>query len=135
MPTIVGLHRYLNATVFEPVNRVEPMAWQCYNKLFSACANAKIMSSTVRMHVWVEGRVQGVFYRQSAKAEADRLGLTGWVKNLDDGRVEAVVEGMQFLVQQWVEWSRKGPPHARVQQVHVQTELPLGEIGFAVLPT
>ncbi len=93
------------------------------------------MSDPVRAHVVVEGRVQGVFYRQSAKAEALRLGLTGWVRNLDDGRVEGVAEGAPNLVDQWVEWCRKGPPQASVQNLQVKTEPPQGETGFIVLST
>lgn len=70
-----------------------------------------------RAHVQVTGRVQGVFYRHSAAREAARLGLTGWVRNLPDGSVEAVAEGPRDRVQAFVDWCRQGPPSANVLAV------------------
>lgn len=89
----------------------------------------------VRVHVFVQGRVQGVYFRQSAKMEAERLGLRGWVKNLPDGRVEGVAEGFRESVDRWVEWCRKGPDNALVHHLQVEPETPQGENTFAVLPT
>lgn len=63
--------------------------------------------------------MQGVAYRLSAKDEADRLGLDGWVRNLPDGRVEAMAQGPRETVEAFVAWCRKGPPHARVTDVAV----------------
>ena len=87
-----------------------------------------------RIHVWVSGRVQGVFFRQSAQQEARRLELAGWVRNLGDGRVEGVAEGAGEAVDAWVEWCRQGPPAARVDDIRVEAEPPRGEDGFRVVP-
>jgi acylphosphatase len=70
-----------------------------------------------RAHVYVSGRVQGVFFRAWTTDHARRLGLGGWVRNLFDGRVEAVFEGPADLVDQMVDWCREGPNHARVDTV------------------
>ena len=67
---------------------------------------------------WVAGRVQGVYYRASFKAEADRLGLNGWVRNLADGRVEFLVRGTDSEVDAMLAWARRGPRGARVDQIH-----------------
>ncbi|MBI4321765.1 MAG: acylphosphatase [Chloroflexi bacterium] len=75
--------------------------------------------SRVRAHVLVSGLVQGVFFRDSLRAVANRHGVTGWVRNTFDGAVEAVLEGEQDDVQQVVEWSRRGPPGADVTDVDV----------------
>ncbi|MBI4615601.1 MAG: acylphosphatase [Planctomycetes bacterium] len=84
-----------------------------------------------RAHIVVEGRVQGVFYRYSTVEEATRLGLAGWVKNLRDGRVEAVAEGERETVERLVEWCRRGPPSAHVEKIDVDWETPTGEFrGF-----
>ena len=90
--------------------------------------------TTVRAHLFVEGRVQGVGFRWSTVEEARRIGgLTGWVRNLDDGRVEAVVEGARDKVDALVRWARKGPVSARVDRVETTWEAPTGEFSsFAV---
>ncbi len=80
-----------------------------------------------RVYVLVSGKVQGVFFRSSAKKRADELNLTGWVKNLHDGRVEAVFEGDQEKVDKMVEWCRKGPNYADVKDVQVISEKYSGE--------
>ena len=87
---------------------------------------------SARAHVWVGGRVQGVFYRVSCADEARKLGLGGWVRNLPDGRVEAVAEGEREAVERFIEWCRRGPPHARVDGVEVTWENPSGETDFRV---
>ncbi|VVB96751.1 Acylphosphatase [uncultured archaeon] len=85
----------------------------------------------VRVHVFVSGKVQGVFFRSGTKDKADELGLTGWVRNLLDGRVEAVFEGEDGNVEKMVEWCRKGPEYARVRAVEVIPEQYKGEFsGF-----
>jgi acylphosphatase len=71
-------------------------------------------------HVFVSGRVQGVFFRQNTKQQAQRQGVKGWVKNLDDGRVEAVFEGEEPAVKTLVEFCRKGPRGAVVTDVQVE---------------
>ena len=86
-----------------------------------------------RARVFVSGRVQGVCYRDSARRQARALGLAGWVKNLDDGRVELVAEGPQPDVDALIAWCRSGPPVARVTGVEVQWEPDiegLGEFGI-----
>lgn len=65
----------------------------------------------------VSGQVQGVFFRASAEATARRLGLTGWVRNLRDGRVELVACGEEAPLQELERWLWQGPPHARVEHV------------------
>ncbi len=68
------------------------------------------------------GRVQGVFYRDSARREAQRLGLTGWVKNMPDRSVDARLEGPLQQIEEMVRWMREGPPLAQVEAVTVLTE-------------
>lgn len=70
-----------------------------------------------RLEIVVSGRVQGVWFRAATRAEAGRLGLTGWVRNLPDGRVEAVFEGEREALRQMLDWCRAGPPGARVDRL------------------
>jgi acylphosphatase len=81
---------------------------------------------TVRRKVLVSGDVQGVFFRATCRDEALSRGLTGYVANLPDGRVEAVFEGDERSVTEMVEWSRQGPRLARVTHVDVTDESPEG---------
>ena len=83
-------------------------------------------------HVFVSGFVQGVFYRSWTEQSARQLGLKGWVRNLPDGRVEAVFEGERQKVEKMVELCRKGPPHAIVENVEVRKEPCCGFSGFEV---
>ena len=92
------------------------------------------MADPVRATILVTGRVQGVFYRSSALQEAQRLGVSGFVQNLPDGAVEAVVEGAQSAVEQFVAWCRQGPPGARIDDVHVRLSAARGEFRtFSVI--
>ena len=75
-----------------------------------------------RAHVYVSGRVQGVLFRSETQDEARRQDVTGWVRNLADGRVEAVLEGEKDKVEALVEFCRRGPPGARVSKVDVTWE-------------
>lgn len=86
----------------------------------------------VRAHVFVSGNVQGVFFRQETRDRARSRGLAGWVKNLPDGRVEAVFEGPEDAVEQMVEWSRHGPRWAQVEEVDITREEPEGLNSFEV---
>jgi len=86
-----------------------------------------------RVHVWVSGQVQGVGYRYATQQQASGLGLTGWVRNLPDGRVEAVFEGPPDLVAQMVAWCEQGPDTAQVDRVLSQHEPPEGLDAFQVL--
>jgi protein-L-isoaspartate(D-aspartate) O-methyltransferase len=87
---------------------------------------------TRRVRVLVEGRVQGVWFRESTRQEADRLGVAGWVRNLSDGRLEAVYEGEPSAVGRLLDWTRHGPERASVTAVHTTDEAPIGEVGFRV---
>jgi acylphosphatase len=87
---------------------------------------------TVRAHVFVSGRVQGVFYRASTRDAARERDVDGWVRNLDDGRVEAVFEGPEEAVEAMVEWCHTGSSAAVVDDVDVTDEEPSGESGFRV---
>lgn len=80
-----------------------------------------------RASLRIRGRVQGVFYRESARTEALRLGLTGWVRNLTDGSVEAVAEGAPESIEAFVTWCHRGPPQARVTDVERAEDVARGE--------
>lgn len=80
-----------------------------------------------RVHVFVSGRVQGVFFRQNTRLQAQVAGVFGWVKNLADGRVEAVFEGEQEAVRAMVDFCRKGPRGALVSDIAVNWEAFRGE--------
>lgn len=83
--------------------------------------------SMVRVHILVQGSVQGVFFRQTMRDVAERLGATGWVKNLPDGRVEAVAEGEKGKIEELISWCRKGPPMSKVSKVDATFEPYTGE--------
>ena len=87
----------------------------------------------IRYRVLVSGRVQGVFYRGTCQDVAREHGVRGWVRNLPDGRVEAVFEGPAADVGRLVEWSRQGPSTAVVVDVRLQAEPPEGISGFQVV--
>ena len=90
------------------------------------------MSERVRAHVFVTGRVQGVYYRANTRDTARERGVDGWVKNLADGRVEAVFEGPPDEVEAMVEWCHEGSPAADVTDVTVEHEEPSGLEGFEI---
>ncbi len=85
-----------------------------------------------RRHVWVEGRVQGVWFRGSTQSQARQRGVAGWARNLPDGRVEAVFEGSAEAVAALVGFCRRGPPGARVDRLEEIEEPPEGLAGFEV---
>jgi len=85
-----------------------------------------------RRHVVVQGRVQGVFFRDSCRREARSRGVSGWVRNTPDSAVEAVFEGPAGAVEAMVAWVHEGPPHATVAGVSVRTERPEGLSDFQV---
>ena len=86
-----------------------------------------------RLHIWVSGRVQGVFFRAYTVDLAKRLGLTGWVRNLPDRRVEIVAEGEESALQQLLAWCHEGPPAARVDQVECREEPVSGEFDTFIM--
>jgi acylphosphatase len=85
-----------------------------------------------RAHVFVSGTVQGVYYRANTRDAARELGVDGWVRNLSDGRVEAVFEGPENAVEEMVEWCHSGSPAAEVEDVEVEYDDPEGEDGFRI---
>jgi acylphosphatase len=87
---------------------------------------------TVRRHITVEGEVQGVFFRETARRKATEAGVSGWVTNRDDGKVEAVFEGPAQAVDDLIAFCREGPTAATVEDLDVQTEEPEGLSGFDV---
>lgn len=86
------------------------------------------------VHLLVKGRVQGVFYRASAKKMADELGISGWVKNTGEGHVEILAEGNEQDIKAFIHWCKQGPPKALVTNL-VVTEKEDGQIfdGFEIL--
>ncbi len=76
----------------------------------------------IQAHVLISGKVQGVFFRSNTEDKAIGLGLKGWVKNLPDGRVEAVFEGNEEKVKEMVEWCKKGPRFSNVRKIDVEFE-------------
>ena len=90
--------------------------------------------SNNRIRIFVTGKVQGVFFRQALKVMAKKNDIFGWVKNLKDGRVEAVLEGDEEKVSRLVEWAHGGPANARVEDVEIRNEKSTGEFSkFDVL--
>lgn len=89
-------------------------------------------SDLVRAHVWVSGRVQGVYFRAYAEDEAAFRKVAGWIRNAPDGRVEAVFEGDRPAVEAMIRWCRRGSPASRVTGVEVVWEPPRGERTFRV---
>ena len=90
------------------------------------------MAVAVRRRVVVHGRVQGVFFRDSCERMATSVGVSGWVRNRNDGAVEAAFEGDPEAVERMVAWCRQGPRRADVDRVEVIDEDPVGEPGFRV---
>ena len=87
-----------------------------------------------RVHLFVKGKVQGVFFRQALKVMAKKNNVFGWVKNLKDGRVETILEGEDIDVSHVIEWCHAGPANARVEDIEIRNEKFLGEFSkFDVL--
>jgi acylphosphatase len=91
-----------------------------------------VTPGSVRVHVVVTGRVQGVWFRDSCQREARALGVGGWVRNRMDGSVEAEFEGPSAAVERMVAWCREGPPRARVDDVAIETIAVIGDARFVV---
>ena len=91
------------------------------------------MGKKVKAHVLISGRVQGVFFRMETKRVAENYGVFGWVRNLSDGKVEAVFEGNKESVDAMLKWCDKGPAHAKVDRVDVRWQDCSGEFeGFDI---
>lgn len=91
-----------------------------------------VTAPTIRTHVIVNGVVQGVFFRDTCRRTASRLGVAGWVRNRHDGAVEAVFEGADDQVRAMVDWCRSGPPMARVEHLEAHIETPEGLASFEI---
>ena len=87
------------------------------------------MADQARLHVLIEGRVQGVFFRAATRDEARAWGLAGWVRNLADGRVEALFEGERAVLEKMLAWCRQGPPYAYVDHLEVEWLPYLGDLA------
>ena len=86
-----------------------------------------------RARVRIEGLVQGVFYRYSTQQKAQELGVAGWVRNLQDGSVECLLEGERNTIEVLIQWCHHGPPGARVDKVTTQWEGYTGDLrGFSI---
>lgn len=83
----------------------------------------------VRVHVWISGEVQGVFFRSSVRSQAILREVKGWIRNLPDGRVEAVFEGHKNNIDEIVEYCNKGPDVSRVDRIEVKEEKPTGRFA------
>jgi acylphosphatase len=83
----------------------------------------------IRAHIFISGRVQGVFFRSETRDEAKKHGVKGWVCNLPDGRVEAVFEGEEREVKTLIDFCKRGPPRARITDVQVIVEHYTGEFN------
>jgi acylphosphatase len=92
-----------------------------------------ISESKIRRHVIVSGLVQGVFYRHSCLIEATRLGVTGTLRNREDGTVEGDFEGSPAAVQALITWCGRGPEQARVDDVASVDAPPIGYVGFLII--
>jgi acylphosphatase len=86
--------------------------------------------SEARARAVIRGRVQGVFFRAETRDRARSLGLSGWVRNAPDGSVEAVFEGEREQIESILDWCRRGPGLAEVDDIEVEWEQPRGEEGF-----
>lgn len=89
-------------------------------------------AAITQIHVWIEGQVQGVGYRDSTRQQANQRNIKGWVRNLPTGEVEAVFVGSQQALESMLEWCHSGPPAAQVTNVRVQTEPPETYLDFRV---
>ncbi len=85
------------------------------------------MKQKARAHIFIEGRVQGVFFRENTRQKADELGIFGWVRNLPDGRVEIVFEGKKQKIEETIKWLKQGPKFAKVEKVNTKWEKPKDE--------
>ena len=87
---------------------------------------------TVRRRVLVSGDVQGVFFRDTCRQEAQAAGVAGWARNLPDGRVEVCLEGAEDAVEKMIKWCHDGTRWSRVESVEVSDEEPRGNSGFSI---
>lgn len=91
--------------------------------------NSTIEKQFSRARIFISGKVQGVFFRQNARQKAKELEITGWIRNLTDGRVEAVFEGEKENIEKMIDWAKKGPIWAKVEKLEVFWEKYQGEFN------
>lgn len=92
------------------------------------------MNPVIRVHVFVSGRVQGVFFRTETQKKAKKFGVSGFVRNLPNGRVEAILEGEREKVEKVIKWTRRGPFFAKVNKVEIKEENYKGEFkNFGII--
>jgi len=130
------LHDFDTAVVsFEPVPAQPQVVEGSVIGSFEFCRFERNNSSMRAVHLLIKGRVQGVFYRASAKAAAENLHITGWVKNTPEGHVEVLACGEEGNLRQFVEWRRRGPEQAVVSDVTELPEKPAGDAikGFSIV--
>ena len=85
-------------------------------------------------HILISGDVQGVYYRVSCKEYAIGVGVKGWVRNLDNGNVEALAQGEKEKIERFLEWCKKGPPQAKVEEIKITWQEANGPFnGFSVI--
>ena len=84
------------------------------------------------VHVIISGQVQGVWFRASTKQKAQELGLTGWVRNTNDGAVEAIFEGEEEIVNKMIDWCYNGPPLAKVENIKLKKQQTIGFNNFEI---
>jgi len=87
------------------------------------------MTEKIRVHIFVSGLVQRVFFRANTVETARKLGITGWVRNSPNGQVEAIFEGDRENIQKMIEWAKKGPPSAQVDGIKVDWQEYKGEFN------
>lgn len=80
------------------------------------------LANYTRVHIFVSGKVQGVYFRQNTSLKAQELGIVGWVRNLSDGRVESVMEGLEVDIDKMISWCKSGPKDALVTEVKIMNE-------------
>ena len=95
--------------------------------LSGCCANISSLKMEARVHIFVYGRVQGVFFRSHTQKWASSFGLTGWVRNVEDGRVETLVEGNKEKIESLIDKLNQGPPQAMVRDLDVSWDEFKGE--------
>jgi acylphosphatase len=93
----------------------------------STAENSVNRNKKIRVHLQISGKVQGVYFRHNTQIVASRHNVTGWVRNLEDGRLEVVLEGDELDVGDVIKWCRIGPPGAKVEHVNIQHENYTGE--------
>jgi acylphosphatase len=121
--------KVLQAALLRPSCLPLCYGFTCSSAFACFCYNVAMIS---RAYLLISGRVQGVCYRAFTQNQAIKLGLGGWVKNMHDGRVEAVLEGQRELIEQAILACKSGPSGSRVSDIEITWGSPQGEEGFEI---